>query len=474
MPAAVGAKAMQPSEGTPTHDAGAAAGARRAIFLVWLFAFLLSYFFRSANAVIAPALRADFGLDAAQLGLMTSGFFAAIALAQLPLGAAIDRWGPTRVVPVTMLAAVVGALLFGRATDFAGLAAGRVLLGLGFSGALIGALAAFGRWFPERRFATVSGLLVGLGTVGGLFAGTPLAWLAQSVGWRAVFTGGAGVIALAALVLAVAGRDAPAGGPSGARRLRSPLGRGAPHRAPSPTLPPAAPPGPVATGSLATVLRDARFWRIAFLDLFCVGTLLAVQALWAGPYLADVHGLPSVRVGDLVLTMAVGVAIGNLASGALADRFGRGRVTLAFGAGFAACHAALALLGPGTPVAALALLYLAFGALGSFGVVLFAEARAAFPPHLAARAITGVNLVGIAGAMAVQGIMGAIIEANASAPGVYGAAAYRPAFALTTAIGVAALLAYLPVARAAPRPARGALTAPLPPPGPAGERTPPP
>lgn len=68
------------------------------------------------------------------------------------------------------------------AQGFAALAAGRALLGLGFSGALIGALATFGRWFPDLRFATVSGLLVGLGTVSGLFAGTPLAWLAQSVG----------------------------------------------------------------------------------------------------------------------------------------------------------------------------------------------------------------------------------------------------------------------------------------------------
>jgi MFS family permease len=388
-----------------------------AIFGVWSFAFLLSYFFRSANAVLAPELRASFELDAASLGLMTSAFFAAVALAQLPLGMTLDRWGPRRVVPVTMLAGVAGALVFGAATDLAALTAGRALLGLGFAGVLMGALHAFGRWFPERRFATVSGLFLALGTVGGLLAGTPLAWIAEAFGWRPVFLVGAAVIAAAAGTIAFASRDAPA---------RVTIG------------PASAPP----VGTLATVLRDPRFWRIALLDLFCVGTLLAVQALWAGAYLADVHGLPPVHVGDLVLVMALGVAAGNLASGALADRYGRRRVILAFGSGFVACHLALAFAGPGTPVAVLTALYLAFGVLASFGVVLFADVRAVFPAHLAARALTAVNFAGIAGAMLVQWWMGVIIEVGRDAGGAYGIGAYRPAFLVTAVVGVVGVGVY--------------------------------
>jgi MFS family permease len=395
-----------------------------AIFGVWSAAFLLSYFFRSANAVIAPELRAAFELDAASLGLMTSAFFAAVGLAQLPLGIALDRWGPRRVVPTTMLAGVAGAWVFGSATDFASLTAGRALLGLGFAGVLMGALQAFGRWFPENRFATVSGSFIALGTLGGLLAGTPLALLTAAVGWRPVFLDGAAVITAAAGTIAFASRDAPA--PLGSPAARTPI----------------TPPAPAPVGSLATVLRDPGFWRIALLDLFCVGTFLAVQALWAGAYLADVHGLPPVAVGDLVLVMALGVAAGNLASGALADRFGRRRVVLAFGSGFIACHLALALAGPGTPVAVLTAIYLAFGVLASFGVVLFADVRAVFPTHLAARALTAVNLAGIGGAMLVQWGMGVIIELGRDAGGGYGIAAYRPAFLVTAVLGVVAVGVY--------------------------------
>ena len=182
------------------------------------------------------------------------------------------------------------------------------------------------------------------------------------------------------------------------------------------------------------------------MNLFTLGTLLAVQGLWGGPYLADVHGLAPVTVGNLLVAMGVGVVVGNLGSGWLADRLGRRRVTLAAAGGFVVCHALLATLGPGAPVAALAALYAAFGALASFGVVLLAHARATFPSHLTGRAITSVNLVGITGAMAVQWAMGAVIEAGRDAGGGYGAGAYQPAFWLTTALGVAAWLLYAPIA----------------------------
>jgi MFS transporter, SHS family, lactate transporter len=127
------------------------------------------------------------------------------------------------------------------------------------------------------------------------------------------------------------------------------------------------------------MLRDQRLWRIAALNAFAVGTLLAVQGLWGAAYLADVQRLEPLRVGNLMVVMGVGVVIGNLSSGALADRVGRRRVVLAAGSGFTACHALLMLLAPGASTLALAGLYLAFGTLGSFGVVLFAHARAIFP-----------------------------------------------------------------------------------------------
>jgi MFS family permease len=140
--------------------------------------------------------------------------------------------------------------------------------------------------------------------------------------------------------------------------------------------------------------------------------------------------------------MPLGVAAGNLASGTLADRFGHQRVAIVFGSVFTACHLALAVAGFGTPTAFLSALYLTFGFSAAFGVVLFAHVRAIFPTHLAARALTAVNLAGIGGAMLVQWAMGVIIELGRDADGVYGIGAYRPAFLMTAVLGVVAVGVY--------------------------------
>ena len=92
------------------------------VFVLFTAAYFMSYFYRSTNAVIAPDLVGDVGLNAAQLGLMTSLFFAAFAAMQIPLGIGLDRWGPRWVTPLLMLATVAGSLVFAAATAFGGLA----------------------------------------------------------------------------------------------------------------------------------------------------------------------------------------------------------------------------------------------------------------------------------------------------------------------------------------------------------------
>ncbi len=97
---------------------------RAHIFSLFAAAYFLSYFFRSANAVIAPDLSREFSLTAADLGLMTSLFYAAFALVLVPVGVGLDRYGPRWVTSSVMLVAGLGSLIFASARSFA-------MLGLG-------------------------------------------------------------------------------------------------------------------------------------------------------------------------------------------------------------------------------------------------------------------------------------------------------------------------------------------------------
>lgn len=391
---------------------------RPSIVAVFAVAYFLSYFFRSANAVIAEDLTSELSLSAAQLGFMTSVFFVAFAAAQLPLGRALDRFGARRVTPLLMLAAALGSILFALAQTFPVLILGRALIGLGMAGVLMGALKTFGSWFSARRFATVSGVFLGIGASGALGAATPLAYLNALVGWRTVFWGAAGATLLSALLLMLVSRDAPA---------------------PVRTIVDAQ------TGRLRDIFRDPRFWRLAAAAFAVTGSMFAYQGLWAGPFLRESLGLSEVTTGNLLFLLSSGVMLGYFGVGWLADRFGLERVALLGSGTFAVVQLTLAFFAPGWPLELLRGLFFAFGVLGAISLLYFAHAQRLFP-HMTGRATTAVNLFGIGGGALLQWGLGLVVglfaDTAAGKP-----TAYSTLFLLTGALVAAATLAYAPLGR---------------------------
>ncbi len=388
------------------------------IFSLFAIAYFVGYFFRTANAVIAPDLSREFALSASDLGLMTSLFYAAFALVLLPVGVGLDRHGPRFITSSVMALAALGCLLFASAQSFAGLAVGRALLGAGTAGILMGALKAFGRWYPPHLHTTASGLIIGVGTVGSLVSTTPLSALNAAIGWRAVFAAGAVVIAASAGAIMLWARDRPAGA----------------------TEPPVH-----QEGGLGAVFSDIRFWRIVGLNFFMTGTQLATQSLWAGVYLYDVPKLGPLAAGQVLLWMALGVVIGSIGSGRLAGHWGVARVIIAAAAIFIVSQGALALI---PPQEWLRPLYFVFGASGVVGVMLLAQTRFIFPPSLSGRGVTAVNVFGLTGTFVLQWLMGVVVGAfPTDAHGHYPPQAYGLAFAITTLGTLVTLLWYLPMMR---------------------------
>ena len=361
---------------------------RPVLVLTFLAAYLLSYFFRSTNAVLAEHLQRDAGLGPEQLGFMTSLFFLVFAAAQLPLGAALDRWGPRWVPAALMLVAATGSLLTASAGGFVGLALGRALIGLGMAGVLMGALKAFAAWFPPRRFATVSGVFVGLGSLGALGATTPLAALADGIGWRGVFVVAGLVTTVVAALLMVVVRAGPA--------------RARPATAPSdpPTVGPAA-----AATTLRTIFVSRDFWRLALLQFAMAGALYGHQGLWGGPFLTQGLGLEVGLAARLLLALGLAATCGFLVAGPAAERFGLRR---AIGSGALltlAALAALASMPTGAPVGLLGVTWAAFGLGAGLQVLGYDGARALFP-EAAGRAVPAINVFGITGSALTQAGLG--------------------------------------------------------------------
>src|SRR5947209_4996934 len=147
--------------------------------------YLVSQFLRNSVGVIAPDLAREMGLSAGEIGLLSSAFFFSFAAAQIPLGIAIDRYGPKRCMLICAVIAFLGTLEFAIATTPAGLITARILMGLGSSCYLMAPLALYARRFAPERFTVLAGIQMAIGTIGTLFVTAPLAWASAAIGWRA-------------------------------------------------------------------------------------------------------------------------------------------------------------------------------------------------------------------------------------------------------------------------------------------------
>ncbi len=416
------------------------------IFFAFLCAHLLSYFFRSTNAVLAEDFRRDLHLSPDELGLMTSLFLGAYAAVQLPLGAALDRWGPRWVISMMMTFAVAGSLITANSDGLLSLALGRTLIGLGMSGTLMGAMKAFSAWFPPGSFASVSSTFVGLGSIGALAATAPLAWASTTVGWRPVFLYAAVVTAAVALLLPLLVRARPHG-----LKLDSHVPPGTPAAQGSVAAPASSFAAAAASkaAGFRTIFADPAFRRLALMNLAATGTMFAFQGLWGGPVLVQGLGIDVTTASRILLLFAAFNAAGFLASGPLAQRFGPKQVLLG-GTITAAALLLLLALAPSTwPVAVFYLIYALLG--GSFGssVLAYAHARELFPA-MAGRAVTAANFFGIGGGALIQVTLGWVVAGIAMASGAADLtqpppAAYRWALACTVLLLSSAAIAYRPL-----------------------------
>ncbi len=282
-----------PQAGAAAHATLSPGRAAATVLLPFAAGYYLSYLFRTINALSSAHLGAELHLGAAELGLLTAAYFLTFAAAQLPVGVALDRFGPRRVQLALLPVAGLGAALFAAADSFALLLLGRALIGLGVAAALMAGLKALVLWFPKDRLALANGCYVTLGALGAVTATAPAETLLETMGWRGLFATLAVATATATALLWVAApcdleRQARAAGPG-----------------------------------LREVFRHSGFWHVAPLSACCIGTAFALQGLWAAPWLADVALLDRDAAVRVLLMMALGLCAGALSLGVVADRLRR-------------------------------------------------------------------------------------------------------------------------------------------------------
>lgn len=346
---------------------------------------------RTVMSVVGPVLAAEFALSAGQLGLLSASLFACYCLAQLPVGLALDLYGPRRVQFCLGMVAALGFALFALSNGLTGFAIARAVTGVGIAGGLIGMLKANATWFPPQQVAAVTGLGMMVSTLGSLAVTAPAQAVLPLIGWHGVFWTLAVVSAAVALWSLLSVQDRPAtDSPKQVRSLLEEL------------------------RVIGAIYGARRFWQLAPGAAVLSMLNFSYAGLWAGPWLRDVAGFGAATRANILLLYTLGLMAGGPLTGwatSWVQRHGHNRMLVPW-----LCGGALAVVQTGLmlrPASAgvVVALWVLFALFAAAGPAAYASVAQAFPAGLTGRVSTAINALTLAGVFLLQISVGWILDA---------------------------------------------------------------
>ena len=356
------------------------------VFFVFAFGYFLSCLLRAITATLSPVLTLEFELMAADLGLLAGGYFLGFASMQIPLGYLLDKFGPKKIVSSFLLIAFIGTLSFALAQSFSGLLISRILIGVGVSACLMAPLTGYRIWFAENQQQRANSWMLMIASLGFLSSTLPVQLLLPSLGWRWLFGGIAGLILISIfLMLAFI--------PKWDHQKDESLEN------------------PVRQGSLSDVWKNKFFISVIPMGLFNYGGLMAIQTLWAGPWMIRVAGYTPLESATGLFWINITMLVSFFLWGYFLPRITK--------LGFSA----LKILKLGLPVSFLIMLTIIIlgSKAGAFYITLFILSSIflsvtqpavglSFQSHLAGKALTSFNLLIFLGTFIMQWVMGLVID----------------------------------------------------------------
>ena len=356
------------------------------VFFVFAFGYFISCLLRAITATLSPVLTSEFNLLAADLGLLAGGYFLGFACMQIPLGYLLDKYGPKKIVTSFLLIALIGIISFALAKSFSGLLISRILIGVGVSACLMAPLTGYRIWYAENQQQRANSWMLMVASLGFLSSTLPVQLLLPSFGWRWIFGGIALLTFLSILLMLL---FIPNWNLNKNRVLEN----------------------SDKTGLLSDVWKNRFFISVIPMGLFNYGGLMAIQTLWAGPWMIRVSGYTPLESATGLFWINVTMLISFFLWGYFLPKINS--------IGFSATR----ILKLGLPVGFLVMLTIIIlgPKAGAFHITMFILSSIflsvtqpavglSFAGHSAGKALTSFNLLIFAGTFVMQWLMGFVID----------------------------------------------------------------
>jgi MFS family permease len=356
------------------------------VFFVFAFGYFLSCLLRAITATLSPVFTLEFDLMAADLGLLAGGYFLGFASMQIPLGYLLDKLGPKKIVSSFLLIAFIGTVSFALAQSFSGLLVSRILIGVGSSACLMAPLTGYRIWIKKNQQQRANSWMFMMASLGFLSSTLPIQILLPSLGWRWIF-GGISVLLLISIILMLAFI------PKWDHQKDKPLEN------------------PIESDSFTDVWKNKFFISVIPMGLFNYGGLMAIQTLWAGPWMIRVAGYTPLESATGLFSINITMLVSFFLWGYFLPKI----TDLGFNA--------LKILKLGLPISFLVMLtIIVLGSkAGALVITLFIltsiflsviqpAVGLSFQSHLAGKALTSFNLLIFLGAFIMQWLIGFVID----------------------------------------------------------------
>jgi MFS family permease len=348
-------------------------------------AFALSQAFRTIPSITVNGIAEELHAGPAALALFGGVFHWSFALMQVPVGLALDIFGVRRAVIALSGFAILGGAICTFAPDMNALFLGQILIGIGCAPAFMAAIVFTSRHWPVARFAGISGLVLAIGSGGMLLSATPLAWVIDRWSWRSAF---AALTIMSIFTLLASTLVLEKSAAQGSRRLGAEVLAG--------------------FYGLRFVLFGRRPVALLAIGFVSYGAVITIRGLWIVPMFVERYGLSLLSAGNVALLFSISMILGPAVVGHFdpGDK-ARPAVITAMALAIAATIGALAISN-GFSLWLDVILCIAVGFLSGSFILIYTEARSSYPPELAGRGLTALNMSFFLGAAVAQSLSGVI------------------------------------------------------------------
>ncbi len=327
---------------------------------------------------ITPNLMESFGVTATAVGKISAAYFVANIIFMFPAGILLDRFSTRRIIITAMLLCILGTVLFSFSTSIYFAMFCRFLTGIGGSFPFLCCLRLSSRWFPARRWALISGVMITVAFLGGAAGQAPMTFLTAHFGWRHALQLDALLGVLFTLLIMLNVFDYPA-------NVRPTVQNKKPIRVREAVL---------------SAVKNPQNWFYGLYTSMLNLPVMLLGAIWGGLYLVQVFHLTKADASLVTSMIFFGTIVGSPLMGFVSDKIGRRKLPMLLGALFSLLIMLLIMYSVHWSFGALLVLFFLLGLITSSQVISYPAISESNPHDLSGSAL-GLASVLIMGAPAI-------------------------------------------------------------------------